>query len=317
MEAKKYAPIAVFVYKRLEKTICVLNSLQRCEGAQQSDLFIFSDGWKNEEEKQMILSVRKYIHDYASNGTFHSIKIFEQEKNIGLANSVICGITKVFQQNTNVIVVEDDLVVAPNFLKYMNEGLSFYKSDNTIGTITGYTPPLKELDGYKNDIYLSRCGSSWGWATWKDIWDRVDWEVRDYEKFKKNVIARRKFEKIHRRINRMLDKQMSGLIDSWSVRFDYFLWKQGLFTVCPRCTLVFNDGFGNDATHTKSDKHSLIYNGKHKFDDYVPQFEYVRYDSYIGFLNAVYGHENISIKMEKAVRKVIHGLRQFVDPKQE
>ena len=124
------------------------------------------------------------------------------------------------------------------------------------------------------------------------------------------MIARRKFEKIHRRINRMLDKQMNGLIDSWSVRFDFFLWKQGLFTVCSRHTLVFNDGFGNDATHTKSDK--LIYNGKHKFDNYVPQFECVRYDSYIGFLNAVYGHENISVKMEKAVRKVIYVSRQLV-----
>lgn len=312
-KAEQYAPIAVFTYKRLEKTINALESLQMCNGVQESDLFIFSDGWKNEEEKKKVLQVREYIHSLVSKSVFRTVCIVEQEKNIGLANSIITGVSKVLQQYDSIIVVEDDLVVAPNFLEFMNNGLVFFEGDKTVGAITGYSQPIKELESYPYDIYKSYSGSSWGWATWKDVWENVDWEVKDYDEFKKNKAARRNFCKIHKRIDKMLDKQMNGLIDSWSVRFDYFLWKNSLYTIYPRHTLVRNEGFGVEATHTNSSDLTLVYNSCKHFDNLVPKFESVPYDPYIEYLHAVYGQESIYNKIEKKLKTMIHKLTQWAD----
>ena len=138
--------------------------------AKESILYIFSDAAKNDSAKEKVSDVRKYITSLSSLNYFKSVIIEESKSNKGLADSIIDGVTKVMQTSGQAIVLEDDLLTAPDFLDFMNQSLNFYEKNNTIGSISGYSP-LKTLpNSYKEDIWIASRTSSLGWGTWKDRW---------------------------------------------------------------------------------------------------------------------------------------------------
>ena len=159
------APIIIFTYRRTPDKL--INSVLKNNLAQQSEVIIYSDGNKNKNDLEDVKEVRKYLHTIEG---FKNTKIIESEKNKGLANSIIDGVSEIINKYDKVIVLEDDLIVSNDFLDYMNNALNFYEKDKKIWSISGYGPKLPCLENYYDDIYLSVRGSSWGWATWKDRW---------------------------------------------------------------------------------------------------------------------------------------------------
>jgi hypothetical protein len=241
---KNLVPIALFTYRRVPRK--TIKSLLNNNLTSQSDLYIFSDGYKNDLDKLDVLKVREYLKTI--NG-FKSVTIIESEKNKGLANSIISGVSKIMEKYGKVIVVEDDLLVSSDFLDYMNNALEFYKNDSNIWSISGYGPKLPCLETYDKDLYLSPRGSSWGWATWKDKWNSVDWDVKSFEKLKHNKQMRKKFELGGNDMYKMLELQMLGKIDSWAIRWGFSQFLQKSYTVYPKFSKIVNDGF-NDAKGT-------------------------------------------------------------------
>lgn len=244
----KLAPICLFTYNRLEETQQTLKALQNNFLAENSELFIFSDGWKNEKSKAQIIEVREFLKTVQG---FKNITIFEAKKNKGLANSIISGVTKVLTNYENVIVLEDDLVTAPNFLNFMNQSLNYYKDNEKIFSISGYTLDLPSLKELQNDVYLGVRASSWGWATWQNRWNEIDWDIKDYSYFKKSLIEKRTFNQGGSDMSTMLKNQMEGNIDSWAIRWCYNQFKKEQYTVFPKKSKLISIGFGNTATHTK------------------------------------------------------------------
>ncbi len=171
------APVLVFTYNRPEHTKELFDSLGRCKGIETHDLYVFSDGAKNADAESKVNAVREYLREISKTSAFKSVTVFEQEKNKGLANSIIDGVTKIINQCGTVSVLEDDLCVADDLLEYMQSCLEYYESDNRVGAISGFSHTLKCKKEDENKVYKSRTGNSWGWATWKNRWDRVDWEV--------------------------------------------------------------------------------------------------------------------------------------------
>jgi hypothetical protein len=241
------APIALFTYNRLEETKQTIEALQKNFLANESVLFIFSDGYKNEESKNKVDSVRNYIHNI--NG-FKNVNVFESEKNKGLADSIINGVSQVLKDFENVIVLEDDLITSPNFLDFMNQALCFYNNDNSVCSISGYTMNLKSLKNLSKDFYFGYRSSSWGWATWKNVWESVDWDVTGYNDFMKSKKRKQNFNIGGSDMTAMLKAQMNGKIDSWAIRFCYqqFLNKQAC--VFPQVSKIQSIGFSKEATHT-------------------------------------------------------------------
>jgi hypothetical protein len=242
-----YAPIVVFTYKRLDCLKDSIAALQRAYLSSASELFIFSDAAKNQDDLEMVNSVRAYLQTITG---FKSITLKFAETNKGLAESIISGVTSVISRYEKVIVLEDDLLVSRNFLSYMNQALDFYKSNPLIFSISGYSIPTGPASDYAYDIYFTPRSSSWGWGTWKNQWENVDWSVSDYEDFKVNKKEIAKFNKGGQDLFDMLKKQMNGEINSWAIRWCYHQFRMGKFTVYPVVSKINNIGFNYQATHS-------------------------------------------------------------------
>lgn len=279
MEKKgsEYAPVVLFVYNRSEHVKKTLERLNILEEAPKTDLFIFSDAPKNEKSIADVKKVREEIlHFKEECSVFKSVKIIKQNENKGLANSIISGVTKIINVYGYVIVLEDDLIVADDFLSYMNEALKFYQDSENIWAISGYTFPLKAFREYKGDVYLSGRGCSWGWATWKNRWETVDWQVLDYPKFKFNYKERKAFAQWGKDLPAMLDAYMYGEIQSWAIRWCYSAFRQNKYTVYPVLSRVVNegtDGSGTNFSKVENRYDTILTKSKHSCTFFMPKVE--------------------------------------------
>lgn len=257
----KYAPVVAFAYNRPNKIIKCLESLEHNPEASETDLIIYSDGPKSESGLEAVEDTRRAIHDYKKASSFSRFEVVEAPTNKGLATSIIDGVTNVLKEYGRAIIVEDDLVVAASFLSYMNRALEFYRDNPRIGAISAYTYPLKSLRIYDKDVYVMHKGDCWGWATWDDRWDNASWADVDFDAYFKDKRLRRAFESTENGwdINMLLLKQ--GKINSWAIRWVLHLFKQNLWTVYPKESLVSNQGFDGSGTHSnKSDEAIFVRN---------------------------------------------------------
>ena len=251
----RLAPIILFTYNRPEHTQKVLDALAENTLAKQSELYIFCDGPKNEQAIEKNRQTREVILAEQGKNRFGTVSVMISEQNKGLARSIIGGVTQIIEQYGACIVLEDDLITSKSFLSYMNNALQFYEKDGKIWSISGFTYPLEALEGYPHDVYLSYRACSHGWATWKDRWKLVDWEVSDYDQLKKSPGRIRKFNRGGNDLFRMLRHQMRGERDSWAIRFCYSQSKQDRLTVYPCVSLVRNIGFDGTGTHCQNEVH--------------------------------------------------------------
>ncbi|XPF95062.1 hypothetical protein ACM9HF_03365 [Colwellia sp. RE-S-Sl-9] len=245
---KNLAPICLFTYNRLEETKLTIESLQKNYLANQSKLYIFSDGGKNETSIKSVAAVREYLKQV--NG-FKEVIIIESKVNKGLANSIIEGVTRIINEYGKIIVMEDDLVTSSNFLSYMNEGLAFYESSKNIWSVSGFSFPIDYPKSYEFDNAFGVRASSWGWATWKSRWDLVDWDVTDYTEFLNDKKSRKAFNRGGSDMCSMLHAQRTGKINSWAIRFCYAQFKQQAYDILPVKSKVVNVGFNGDASNTE------------------------------------------------------------------
>lgn len=257
MERGTLAPIVLFVYNRPEHTRKTLNSINRLPEAGQTDLYIYADQAKNERAQSSVDAVRALVSDFVDNQShFRSAKLICASANQGLAKSIISGVSRIIDEYGRVIVLEDDLEVAPDFLSYMNGALEYYQDQESIWAISGYTFPMQALHDYPHDVYLSGRGCSWGWATWKDRWETVDWEVKSYPKFKFNFLERKKFAQWGRDLPTMLDAYMYGEIHSWAIRWCYEAFRQHKYTIYPVVSRIKNHGTDGSGTNFNSSRTS-------------------------------------------------------------
>lgn len=244
------APVVIFVYARPEHTKKTIEALAKNYLSVETEVYIYSDKAKNEKAVEKVKLVREYIDTLQKRYLFKSMKIIKAESNKGLANSVISGVTEIVEKYGKVIVVEDDLVSSPDFLQYMNEALNFYEKYDEIWSISGYTFNLDIPKDYMCDVYLSYRGCSWGWATWKDRWKMVDWNVSDYNQFKNDRKIQKKFNRGGRDMSNMLDSQMQGKIDSWAIRWCYTQSRLDMLTIYPVVSKIKNIGLDGTGTHS-------------------------------------------------------------------
>ncbi len=241
------APICLFVYKREHTTRQLLESLLRCPECSESELHIFMDEARNDREAEAVEKVRALFDNLQG---FKAIHPHPARMNKGMARSIIDGVTQVLKNNDSVIVLEDDLVVAPDFLTFMNTALNTYRDRSDIWSISGYTPQLKELESRNSEeVFLVPRAQSWGWATWRNRWESVDWEVSDYNKVKHSKSQREAFNRGGNDLFPTLEMEHHDRIESWAVRWAYAAAKQNMWTVNPVQSKVQNIGLKSSQSH--------------------------------------------------------------------
>ena len=244
------APICLFTYNRLEETIQTIEALKNCHLSDKSELFIFSDGFKNEEIKSKVDAVREYLHSVSG---FKTVTIVESTENKGLANSIISGVSQIIKKYERVIVLEDDLITSPVFLSFINQALDYYKNDFNIQSVNGFALFLKNIES-QNDIYFQKRPFSWGWATWSDRWDSNIFNKHNLKKeigLNKSVLV--KFRKeCGDDIMRMFVNSINDKNDSWYVLWAFNHFQNNRYSVYPSYSLVENIGFGEAGTHCKN-----------------------------------------------------------------
>ena len=241
------APIILFTYKRLKTLQFTISKLLLNAEVIDTDLFVFSDGPNTDDEIEIVNKVSEYLKTI--NG-FKSITLSFSPTHNGLANSVISGVTKVFAFSEDVIVLEDDLEVTSDFLYFMNQCLAKYRNSPKVFSISGYSLPFQHNNNTPFDVYFLKRGWSWGWASWRDRWVGIDWDVKDYLSFIKDDVSQRRFSLGGSDLNQMLAKQMHGKIDSWAIRWFYHQFKISGLTIYPLYSKVNNRGFDSFATNT-------------------------------------------------------------------
>ncbi|HHX31748.1 MAG TPA: glycosyltransferase [Bacteroidales bacterium] len=249
------APVVIFVYNRPEHTKKTIEALSKNFLAEETEVFIYCDAAKNEKSKERVEQVRDYVDSLNKRSYFKSISIIKAQSNKGLAKSVISGVNEIIMKYGKVIVVEDDLISSKDFLQYMNDALNYYESNSKIWSISGFNIPIEIPRDYISDVYLSYRGCSWGWATWSDRWEKVDWVVSDYDEFRRNYKLRQRFNRGGRDLSDMLDLQMQGKIDSWAIRWCYTQSKLDMLTVYPVNTRIKNIGLDGSGTHSGVNSH--------------------------------------------------------------
>ena len=241
------APIALFVYNRPEHTRRTLKYLQDNLLAADSRLFVFSDAAKQTADEDLVQQVRTLIKQTRG---FKSVKLIERQQNMGLARSIITGVTQLVNEYGKVIAFEDDLLASPHTLTYFNEALNKYEPEDKVMQIAAYMFPIKPTQPLPETFFL-RSVSSWGWATWKRAWQYFETDInRLYEQFNEDNIYRFTVDGTMRNYwNQLLDFK-AGKNDSWAIRWHASVFLHNGLVLYPAKSLIENIGHDGSGVHS-------------------------------------------------------------------
>ncbi|MEJ2882470.1 glycosyltransferase family 2 protein [Pedobacter sp. GR22-6] len=249
-----FAPIVLFAYNRLDHTKQVINALANNVFAQDSEFHIYSDAARDAEAKPQVDEIRKYL---ASVSGFKKVHIHLREQNLGVDANVISGVTEIIEVYGKVIVLEDDLVTSPWFLKYMNEALEFYEQEEEVISIHGYvypvTQPLKE-------VFFLKGADCWGWATWKRGWELFEPDGKQLLDAieQRGLGAAFDFNNTYPYLQ-ALREQAAGETTCWDIRWYAAAFLGEKLTLYPGRSLVKNIGLDGTGTHCgDSSSHDVV-----------------------------------------------------------
>ena len=249
---QNFAPIALFVYNRPEHTRRTIKFLQQNLLAEESRLYIFSDAAKNPNNQSLVAEVREIIHSVEG---FKHVELIERKSNLGLANSIIDGVSRLVKDYGKVIVFEDDLISSMYTLQYFNDALIRYQDEEKVMHIGAYMYPLKEEN--LPETFFYRAATSWGWATWDRAWKNFEPDID-------LIISRFDQEKKHRftidgtmNFWKQIQEFKSGKNNSWAIRWYASIFLKGGLTLNPSKSLI--DNIGHDGTGIHSGMNDIYH----------------------------------------------------------
>jgi Glycosyl transferase family 2 len=238
------ASIALFIYARPDHLRRTITSLQNCPGFAESLIYVFADGPKKPEQRAMVEATRDVAKSMLGDRAVFRLA----DSNKGLARSIIDGVGELTEKHGKVIVIEDDLILAPQFLSYMNAALDEFEDSENVLQVSGH---MFDVPEFKNRQYaVMPVTTTWGWATWRRAWVHFDQTCSGWERLSQDRTLRRRFN-----LNgsydyaTMLEKQMRYDMDSWGIRWYWSVFQKSGLTVFPPRTLVNNDGVDGSGSH--------------------------------------------------------------------
>lgn len=267
------APVIIFNYNRPDHSMRTWEALAQNQFAAETELYLYCDGPKERlafsgerlarydayvskiNETQSL--AKQYAIDAPKAGKFKAVHVVCAEQNRGLANSIIGGVTDVINKHGRAIILEDDLLTSPYFLKYMNMALDKYESYPSVFSISANRPPVSKMTiptDYEYDVFVSLRPFSTGWATWKDKWNRIDWSLDYLPDLLKHPEQIEAFNRGGDDLTNMLLLQRDHKIDSWAIRYSFQLFYHHAVAILPCIPYVDNIGFDGTGIHSGNDE---------------------------------------------------------------
>ena len=252
LNVNSLSPIALFVFNRPRHTRLTVEALCHNELAAESDLFVFSDGPRSDNDFKAVQEVRDYIRSITG---FHQVTIIERHRNLGLAQSIILGVTEIVNRYGRIVVFEDDLVTSRFFLKFMNDAFSVYENESKVMHISGGTYPIDDFSA--TDTYFLRIPLCWGWGTWKRAWDSFNKNIDIMKKFDNRMIAKFNFDGTYP-FWEQLELNKNGQLRTWFVFLYATIFLHEALALFPSKSLVNNIGHDGSGVHCdKSDAYDV------------------------------------------------------------
>ena len=244
---KSLAPLVVFVYNRPVHTLHLLQSLRNCRLSDQSKLFVFSDGPNADAPESEIKKINGVREIVRSEQWCKEVQLVEKKFNAGLAGSIVNGVTEIVNQFEKIIVLEDDLVLSPGFLEYLNNALDVFENESQVMHLSGYMFPVKTK---LPELFFMNMTSVWGWATWKRAWNHFNPSAEDLL-MKLNASGRLNEFTFNGRapFYEHLLNNTNGKLDTWAIKWLTSVFLQHGFCLHPFPSLVRNDGNDGSGTH--------------------------------------------------------------------
>jgi hypothetical protein len=251
---KDLAPIALFCHTRVDHLTKTIQALQRNDLANETNLVIYSDSWNAQSDKSRVLAVRSYLSTVTG---FKSVEIINRDRNYGLKNSIISGITEILRKYPKVIVLEDDIETSKYFIRFMNEGLDRYLDDSKIWQISGWSYPI-----FKSGIagsYFHQKMNCWGWATWKNRWEKFSNDSNSFGAILLSKKDRKKFNLMNSEISyQVAVGNYVGRKKTWAVLWHLCIFINAGLCFCPMHSHTKNIGMDNSGTNSRESNLSQL-----------------------------------------------------------
>lgn len=249
-------PVLLITFNRPEH---VRHVLEAVSAVSPTELFIFQDGPRNDNDKVLCTEVRNLLDEKitwpCNKHTYYS------ENNLGCGPGPATAITWFFNNVESGIILEDDCIPSRDFFFYCENLLSRYEKDERVGLIGACNYGYKSLDG-STYSFSSGHHETWGWATWRRTWKIFDYDLSGISKADFRRAVKNYFKTFKEReywMSIFLKVKEDRMNDScWDYQLYFSMWVRGMFAVCPNYNLVSNTGFGDDATHTHDKDSKLL-----------------------------------------------------------
>jgi hypothetical protein len=264
---RKLAPIGISVYTRINHFKQCIEALQKNILAEKSGLFVYSDAASKKEDEDLVKEVREFAHSIK---VFKKLNVIEREKNYGGTRNAFFAFKEITEKFKKSIFLEDEIVTASGFLTFMNEALEFYKDDDRILSITGYSPPLNLPNEYDNDIFILPRYNGWGTGVWKSLMSEPLNKI-DKKEFIKIKNKKKVFTVGGEDVLSMIEAEINEELNAGDVRVMYYQALNDKYTLYPKKSLTQNIGHDGSGVHCgKNNKFNV------KLWDKVDNFEFIK-----------------------------------------
>lgn len=262
-----FAPVVITAYGRADVICQTLLRLLRCSGIDQTDVYLFMDAPAHDENnvRDAQNACMRFKKDM-----FPQLNIIVREVNMGAKDNIVASVSEIISRYGRAIVLDEDVLVSSTFLCYMNQALEVYRNDMRIWGVSAYKHPfLKIPSSYQHDVFLFPRSPAWGWGTWVDRWNNIDFDIKNFDEINAPAQIDR-FNQYGADMFSMLKAQHEGKIDTWDIQCSYYMAMNDLYTVRPVINMVKNNGF------TKQGRHCSQYNpifARQKYYNFDPKLD--------------------------------------------
>lgn len=243
-------PVLLITFNRPEHTRRTLAALMV---QKPYEMYVYQDGPRdgNIIDKTNCQKVREVIDEITRDSDTIMHKHYSPI-NRGCRDAVIFAISSVLQDHKAVIVVEDDIITSPAFLNYMTKTLDYYQNRKNVHSISAYSPSPFKFSvplNYDYDVYASPRLFGWGWGTWRDVWNSVDWSMDYFRDFMKHPSEINAFNRGGDDLSQMLVTEQEGKSSAWDIQFVFDQFKNHMVSIVPCISFTTNIGCDGSGTH--------------------------------------------------------------------